>query len=62
MDGVEVEAPAAQRLHGHDAAQRNDGHLRRAATDVDDHVAHGLVDGQPRPDGGGHRLLNQEAG
>ena len=60
--GVEVEAPAAQRLHGHDAAQGNDGHLRRAPADVDDHVAHRLVDREPGPDGRRHRLLNEEAG
>ena len=58
---VEVEAPAAQRLHGHDASQRNDGHLPGAAADVHDHVAHRFVDGQPGPDGGGHRLFDEEA-
>ena len=33
--------------------------LRRAAADVDDHVADGLVDRQPGADGRGHRLLEQ---
>ena len=62
MDGVEVEAAATQRLHGHHPAEGDHRHLRRAAADVDDHVADGLVDRQSGPDGGRHGLLNEEAG
>ena len=38
--------------------RRDDRDLGRAAADVDDHVAGGLVDGQPGADRGGHRLLD----
>ena len=41
------------------ATERDDGDLGRAPADVDDHIAGGLLDGQARPDGGGHRLLDE---
>ena len=43
---------------GHDAAQRDDGDLRRAAADIHDHTAGGLADGQACTDGSSHGLLN----
>ena len=49
----------ADGLERDDAAERDDRHLRRAATDVDDHVAERLVDRQRRADRRGHRLLDQ---
>ena len=42
-----------------DAAERDERGLRRAAADVDDHVADRLVDRQAGADGGGHRLLDE---
>ena len=39
--------------------QRDDRDLGRAAADVDDHVPSRLGDGEPGPDRGGHRLLDQ---
>ena len=42
----------------HDAAQRDDGDLRRAAADIHDHAAGGLADGQACTDGSCHGLLN----
>ena len=41
-----------------DAAERNDGDFRRAAADVDDHVARWLVHGDTRTDGGCHGLFD----
>ena len=41
-----------------DAAERDDRDLGGAAADVDDHVAGGLLHGQPGADGGGHGLLD----
>ena len=55
---VEVVAGGADRQAGDDAAQGDHGDLGGAAADVDDHVAGGLVDGQPGADRGGHRLLD----
>jgi hypothetical protein len=43
---------------GDDAAEADHGDLRRTAPHVDDHVAGGLVHGQPGADRGGHRLLD----
>ena len=43
---------------GHDAAQRNDSDLSRAAADVHDHAAGRLADGQARTDGSSHGLFN----
>src|ERR1044072_1777821 len=40
----------ADRLRGDDPAQRDDGHLGGAATDVDDHVAGRLADRKPGAD------------
>lgn len=48
----------ADRLGSDDSAQRDDRDLGGAATDVDDHVAGGLVDRQPGTDGRGHGLLD----
>ena len=42
----------------HDAAQRDDGDLGRAAADVHDHAAGGLADGQACTDGRSHGLLD----
>src|SRR5215470_9235782 len=56
---VHLVAGDADRLRVDDARQRNDGHLGGSASDVDDHVAAGLLDRQPSPDGGGHRLFDQ---
>ena len=42
-----------------DAAERDDGDLRRAAADVDDHAAAGLHDRQAGADRRGHRLLDE---
>jgi len=57
--GVDVERTDAHRLNRDDATQRNQRGLGRAATDVDDHVAHRLVDRQARADRGSHRLFDQ---
>ena len=59
---VELVAADADRLAGDDAAEGDDGHLGGAAADVDDHVAGGLVDGQPGADGRGHGLLDDVGG
>ena len=50
--------PMRMRGAGDDAPQRDDGHLRRAAADVDHHVAGGLVDGEPGADRRRHRLFD----
>ena len=42
----------------HDAAQRDDSDLGRAAADVHDHTAGGLADGQACTDGRSHGLLD----
>ena len=55
---VEVVARGADRQRGDDPAQRDDGDLGGAAAHVDDHVAGGLVHGQPGADRGRHRLLD----
>ena len=57
--GVDVERADPHGLQGDDATEADDGRLGRTATDVDDHVADGLVDGQVGADRGGHRLLDQ---
>ena len=57
--GVDVERADADRLERHDAAERDHRDLGRAATDVDDHVAERLVDGERRTDRGRHGLLDQ---
>src|SRR5207237_10538986 len=56
---VHLVAADAQRLRDDDAAERDDRDLGRAAADVDDHVPGRLGDGQPGPDRGRHRLLDQ---
>src|SRR4051812_12581371 len=56
---VELVAADADRLRDDDAAEGDHGDLARAAADVDDHGARGLADGQPGPDRGGHRLLDE---
>src|SRR5712691_11279103 len=56
---VHLVAADAQRLRDDDPAQRDDGDLGGAAADVDDHVPGRLRDGQPGPDRGRHRLLDQ---
>ena len=55
---VEVVAGGADGQAGDDAAQRDDRDLGGPAADVDDHVAGGLVHGEPGADRGGHRLLD----
>ena len=55
---VEVVAGGTDRLAGDDAAEADHGDLGRAAADVDDHVAGGLVDREPGADRGRHRLLD----
>src|SRR6056297_2112726 len=57
---VELVAGDAQALAHHDSAQADDGDVRRAPADVDDHRAGGLGDVDAGPDGGGQRLLDQE--
>ena len=57
--GVDVERPDAHRFERDDAAERDHRDLGGAAADVDDHVAHRLVDRQPGADRGRHRLLDQ---
>ena len=59
MRRVDVERPDAHGLERHDAAERDDRRLGRAAPDVDHHVADGLVDGQAGADGRRHGLLDQ---
>src|SRR5919197_146009 len=56
---VELVAADPDRLRDHDAAERDDGDLGGAASDVDHHVPGGLADGKPGADGGRHRLLDQ---
>ena len=48
------------RLRDDNAAHGDDGNLRGATTDVDDHGARRVLDGQIRSDGSGHRLLDEE--
>jgi hypothetical protein len=55
---VEVVAGRADAHAGDDAAEADHRDLGRAAADVDDHVAGGLVDRQTRADRGRHRLLD----
>jgi hypothetical protein len=55
---VQLVARDANRLGGDDTAERDHGHLGRAAADVDDHVAGRLVHGQARADRGGHGFLD----
>ena len=57
--GVDVERPDPHRFERDHATERDHGDLGRAAADVDDHVAHRLVDRQPGTDRGGHRLLDE---
>src|SRR4051794_7072305 len=56
---VELVAADADGLRDDDAAEGDHGDLARAAADVDHHGARGLADGQPGPDRGGHRLLDE---
>src|SRR5207247_658498 len=42
-----------------DAGERDDGDVRGAAADIDDHVAAGLGDGEAGADGGDHGLLDE---
>src|SRR5690606_36026525 len=46
-------------LVAHDAAQCDHRDLAGAATDVDDHVAHGLLHIDADADGGGHGFVDQ---
>ena len=57
---VELVAADAARLAHDDAAERDHRDLGGAAADVDDHVAGGLVHGEPGADRGGHGLLDHE--
>src|SRR5919204_477412 len=56
---VELVAADPDRLRDHDAAERDDGDLARAAADVDDHRARRLANREAGADRGGHRLLDQ---
>src|SRR5262249_31707405 len=56
---VHLVARDPDRVAIHRAAHRDDGHLGRAASDVDDQVAARLVNRQARTDGRGRRLLDQ---
>jgi hypothetical protein len=56
---VHLVAAHADGLRVHDAREGDDRHLGGAAADVDHHVARGLGDGQARPDGRGHGLLDE---
>jgi hypothetical protein len=47
---------------GDDAAQRQNGRVRRAAADIHNEGAYGLLYGQPRAYGGGHGLVHQKGG
>ena len=53
---VAGDADGARRGHG---AEGDDGDLGRPAADVNDHRADRLGHGQARPDGSGHRLLDE---
>src|SRR5439155_8562897 len=57
--GVDVERSDPERLERDNASERDHGDLGRAAADVDDHVAHRLVDGKAGADRGGHRLFEE---
>ena len=48
----------AQRPAGDDAAERDDGHLGGAATDIDDEVPAWFLDRQPGTNRGCDRFLN----
>ena len=56
---VHLVAADADRGRDHDAAQGDDRDLGRAAADVDDHAAGGLLDREIGADRGGHRLVDQ---
>src|SRR6185295_7264372 len=53
---IELVTAGADRRVGHDARQRDHRDLRRAAADVDHHVARRRFDGESYADRGGHRL------
>ena len=55
---VELVTADADALGDDDAAERDDGDLGGATTDVDHHRSGRLVDRQTHPDGGRHRLLD----
>jgi hypothetical protein len=57
---VQFVATDANRQRAHDAAEGDDGDLGGAATDVDDHVARGLMHRKAGADRRGHRLLDDE--
>ena len=58
-DGVtEFVASHPHRLAQHGAAQAEHRHFSGAASDIDNHGAHRLGDGQARADGGRHRLID----
>ncbi len=59
---VELVAGDTDRLAGHDATEGDDRDLGRAAADVDDHVAGGLLHGEAGTDGRGHGLLDDVGG
>src|SRR5205085_5380912 len=56
---VHLVAADADALAHDDAAQADDRHFRRAATDVDDEAAGGLPDREARADRCGHRFVDQ---
>src|SRR5690606_1559228 len=59
-DGVvQLVAAHANRLVDHDARERDDGDLRRAAADIDDHVADGLLYIQPDADCRRHGFIDE---
>ena len=57
---VELVAAGADRRVADDAGQRDDGDLRRAAADVDHHVARRRLDRKPDADRRRHRLGDHE--
>ena len=56
---VDVERPDADRLKRNDTAKRDQRRFGGAATDVDHHVAHRLIDGQICADRRRNRLLDE---
>ena len=56
----EAEKLRLQDATAHDAAERDDGDLGRAAADVDHHVPRRRLDREPDPDRGRHRLRDHE--
>jgi hypothetical protein len=56
---IEIEAAQVNGLGHDDAAQGKDSHIRRAAADVDDHVAYGIVYGHVDAHSRGNGRVNE---